>query len=620
MTESSEICIAYGLWHIDEARTHAARGMTIVCFDSLVERELTKENIPCISLRDVIDSETGEEEWWLRAHEVAREWYRLPAMKFFKYRDIPIGEALEPILMAEYLMKLFYYARIYTALKKMYPDARLSIPVIIKKDEPTAECLVSLERRAVVDAARMAGFQIITLDKPVAPYKRAFFRTVLKSLFVRIYNALISFAPRRSIKIYASEYWSHIGPVMEQMDDGELVLVESGELTHIPWRQLFKHRIRTRHPRDEIRGAERTAAVQILAEFMEQWEIAKKDVAEYLLRVRGELDWSPVLEAFEYLVAYAPRIIAEIDALHRIMEEEKPDIVLQLASVSDRQHQFFLTARVAAQLKVSSVELQHSAMYMDPRSAFSRIETDYLATYGADTNSWHERIGHARERLIAVGSPRFDQCINERGGAIEKGKQLFTQLGLDAKRPVLLAAVPFSDANLFHADSYQLADFFKAIHAAQSAIPGMQVLFKCRNHKYVDITRKHIQGLFIGDSVIVGGEDIFPLLCASDAVVCNNSTVIYQTMLAKKPLVLYPWKSFETYDARVYAPAPPLARTSKEVVDVIARMFTDASYRDGLLVRQKDFLGGYSFNGKSSERMGAFIRRLSRKQNGTTSY
>ncbi|MDP2650063.1 MAG: CDP-glycerol glycerophosphotransferase family protein, partial [bacterium] len=218
------------------------------------------------------------------------------------------------------------------------------------------------------------------------------------------------------------------------------------------------------------------------------------------------------------------------------------------------------------------------------------------------------------ERLIAIGSPRFDRYVNARAGAFEKGKQLFTQLGLDTKRKVLLITVPFSDVNTYAFDSYQLAEFFEAIHTAQSVIPGIQVLFKFRRHECDGATREYLQELFITDYAIAGSEELFPLLCASDAVVSGNSTVIYETMLAQKPLVLYPWKSFDTYNARVCEPAAPLARTAREAVQVLARIFADASYREELMERQKCFIKRYSFDGKSSARMGEFIRGLLQKQ------
>lgn len=614
MTKQKEIFIAYEQRHINEASSRSEKGMTVVCLDFLVERELKKKSIPCVSLRDFLDLDAGEEEWWLLAQDVAREWYRLPAMKFFEYGGIRIGEVVEPIMAAEYLTKLFYYARIYTALKKAYPGAHFTIPALLVDNALTDDCLISFERRAVIDAARMVGLHLDVLGKSVAPHKRPISRIEWKSLLVRIYNTLIRFVPRRRLKIYASEYWSHIGPVIERMDDTELVLmVDSGELRHIPWRQLLAHRVRVRNPDDAIRDANRTTTVRLSKEFVEQWGTAEKEVAQYLAGVRGELDWSPVLEACEYLMTYASRVIAGIDVLRRIMTEEKPDIVLQLASVGGRGYYFFTMARVATQLNIPSVELQHSASYVDPRVVFSRIETEYLATYGDKANSWYERsASHARSRLISVGSPRFDHYLGERDDARKKGKEMLKQLGLDPARPVLFAAVPYTTENLFHLDSYQLAEFFETIRAAQRTVPGLQVLFKCRNYRYVGATQAYLKGVFDADYAVAGREDIFALLCASDAGVCGCSTVLFQVMLAKKPLIFYPWKIYNTYHAQMYAQAAPFGGTTEEAVRYLTRVFADASYRDELLERQERFLEEYAFDGHSSERIAGLIEQLTR--------
>ena len=615
MTQTpDEIYIVDESGHIDEARVRAERGATLVCIDFFVERELMKKSIPFVSLREVmaVETDADAEAWWVLSHEISREWYRLPTMKFFEYEGIRIAEAPEP-MMGTYLARLFYYVRIYTALKKVYPNARFSIQAPVVREVPDVYCLATFISWAIIDAARMARLPL-EFEGKHAVLKYPFPRPSWRSFFMRVYNTLIGLAPRRSFKIYASEYWTHVAPVVDRLEDTELVLLESKRFYHIPWRQLFKHRIRIFYPNGEIRGSEEREVMRISEKFIEQWGTAKGEVAAYLAGARGGFDWGPVLEACEYLILYAPRVIADIRAMQRIMKKEGPDVVLQMASVGGPRHYFFLMARVAAQLGIPSLELQHAGATTDPRSIFSRIETDYLATYGADVNTWHERIGHAPERLIPVGSPRFDEYVNRRAAGVEKGKQLFLQLGLDPARPVLLAVVPVAENYVSLSDSYQLAEYFEAIRTVQKESSGLQVLFKFHNDKSFGAAPEYLRELFPTDSAIVGSKEIFPLLCASDAVVCNNSTVIYETMLVKKPLVLYPWWSHDTYHACVYERAAPVLYTAQkaEAIHLISRMCTDVAYRKKLLAQQEHFLEGYSFDGKSSERVAALLRDLPR--------
>lgn len=612
IADTKEIFIAYESAHIDEARARAERGATVVCLDFWVELECKKTGVPCVSMQDMLDGAMAEEAWYVLAHEVAREWYRLPAMKFFEYDGIRIAEAPEPA-MESYLARLFYYARRYSILKKAYPDAQFTIPAPVVNDAANAYCLASFIAVAAIDAARMAGLRFAILGTRLAPKAYAFPRASRKSLVMRVYNTLIGLMPRRGFKIYASEYWTYTAPIVPYLNDTELIVLESREFYKIPWQKILKHRIRIRYPHDVISGSEEHKVRRITEKYKEQWEAAKEEVATYLAGVRKELDWSPVLEACGYLITYAPRVIADIRALQRIMKKEKPDIVLQMASVGGPQHYFFLMAKVAKELGIPSLELQHAGATIDPRSVYSRIETDYLATYGADVNVWHERLGNAPGRLIAAGSPRFDQYVNERARGIAKGKQLFIELGLDPARPVLLAVVPSSEAYVNSVDSYQLAEFFGAIRAAHRTVPGLQVLFKFRGYNHIGAAREYLQELFPADCAIAGNEDIFSLLCASDAAVCHNSTVIYQAVLAQKPLVLYPWKRFDTYHAQVYSRAAPLFYSAREAIGSISRMFTDASYREELLACQKQFLKGYSFDGQSSKHVAELLHTLAQK-------
>lgn len=607
-----EIFIAYESEHINEAHSRAEAGATVIVFNFLVERELKERGVPYISLRDIIDMKAEEGDWSILSHEVAREWYRIPVMMFFTYEGIRIAEAPEPVMQA-YLARLFYYVLVYAAIKKAYPNAQVFIPEpSVLGDSAAAVCLAPFVQWAVIDAARMVGLRYSTHGFRTVPVYVSP-RLSWKWLVLRAYNMLVGLVPRRGFKIYASEYWTHFMPIVPYLQDAELMLLESRGFTNIPWRQILAHRIRIFHSHNVSSGAEQQDTMRISAEFANQWKIAKKEVMGYLVSVRNDLDWSPVLEACEYLIAYAPRVIADIKTLRRIMQKEKPDLVLQMASVGGPEHYFFLVAQVARQLHIPSLELEHATATTDPRSVYCRIETDYLATYGEDVNRWHKRIGHAPERLIAVGSPRFDRYVNERAQGVERGKRILAELGLDTARPVLFASIPFSDVYVGTPDSYQLAEFFAAIRAVQEKVPGLQVLFKFRSRSHVGAMHNYLQELFPADVAMAADEDIFALLCASDAAVCNNSTVIYQAILSGKPLVLYPWKAFDSYHAQVYAQEIPLFYHAREVIDSLVRIFREESYREELLARQRQFLKRYSFDGKSSGRVAALLRTLSKQ-------
>lgn len=604
--------ICYEMGQIDEACAWAQRGGAVVAFDFFVECELQKRGISVVSPQEFLRDDTGEEKWWELSQSIAREWYRLPAMSFFQYRDISIGEALEPMLES-YLSRLFYYVRLLERIKDTHPHESLYIPAISTNSPATAGPLAFFEQSALVDAARMLHLQVQTSSSPPTPRKHLFPRAAWKSFFISLYNSLVSIAPRRSLRIYASEYWSHIAGAISSMKDTELVLMESSELKNISWRDILAHRIRVQHPADVATQAMKRNARTKELNFQSQWSSAETSVSSYLSSLHPNLDWQPLVEASGYLVAYSPRVITDIDALYKIMQVEKPHVVLQRASLGARQHHFFLMAQVARALGIPSVEVQHAAAYLDPRSLHSRIETTVLASYGPYTSAGYERLGYPKEKLVSVGSPRFDRCIDAYSGAKSKGENILRDLGIDLSRPVLLVAVPSCApiANQITLDSYGLAQFFRDIHIATSSIKGLQVVFKFRSNGEAEPVRGYIKELFSRDFAIVGEGDLFSLLRASSAAIAGNSSVIYEALLADAPLLLYPWKSWDRSMKEVYVPAalmPPGAEQLSKELQAILQGFVQ---REKLITQGRSFLKGYAFDGRSAERMRALLQKYS---------
>lgn len=609
MTASSEkIFIVYEADHLTEAATLAASGLQIVCLDFLLEKECKKRNISFTPLRNFVDADTGEEEWWVMSHDVSREWYRVAEMDFFKYKGVRIAEAPEPIMQA-YLAKIFYYVRIFITLKKAYPKANFQVSHP-KSTNMSSDCLTAFQPWAVLDAARMVGLVQSSEYARTVPARYQFEQATWKSRLTEVYNILIGLLPRHRRKVYMSGYWTHAESLVPLMKDTDIIVLETKKFMEVPWLQRISHRMKFMYPHGPVSGTAENNARRIGDDFMKKWLKAKQGVVRYLGTVRSDLDWSPVLEACEHVVTYSPRVVADIDALFKIMEREKPDLVLQMASVGGPHHYFLLMARAAKHFGIPSMELQHATVTIDPRSVFCRIETDYLMTYGQSINNWHEQIGHDKNRLISVGSPRFDKYVNDRAAGLEKGKQMLRSVGLDPNRPVLLVAVPFSETYASAIDSYQLAEFLSTVREIQRKSPGLQVLFKCRVPKLVRVTTEYLGDLFSNAWAITGEEDIFPFICASDAVICNNSTVIYQAAIVEKPLVLYPWKRFDSYHAQIYAPLIPIAYSAEEAVEAISRIFVDPAYKLKLLADQKEFLKGYIFDGKSSLRTAEIVAKF----------
>lgn len=597
--------VIYDLEHIEAAVAHAKAGGEILAINFWAERALAGRGVAFRSYADYRTSNADEGSLIAKAQIAAREWYRIPEMQFFEHKGIPLGEALESGFVI-YLGRLSYYRTIFERILDVNPGAHLIVPYPAAQISAATGPLTHFEMSAAVDAARAAtatrNLPFSTIgEAPRSPQRHVHPDSRLHTALVGLYNAVIKFAPRRKMKIYATEYWHHIAPCIERMNDVELVLMERGELRNIPWRQIWKHRVRLVHPRDAASARVRRVAREAVERFRKKWPAARSALAAH--EIFALMEWTQVEPVLEYLVcAYAERVVVEIEAFEKLLRHERPDKVLLRVSISSYQTHFFVLARMARRLGIPSVEIQHAGAHVDPRSVYSRLETDYLASYGPYVREWYERLGVAGERILPVGSPRFDRCIIERDEALIQGKQLLQEAGLDPGQPVLLVAVPD-----VRTDSYVLADLFRVVRIAQKRVPGLQVVFKFRSERRPPELSDFVHETFSSSAVCMGTEDLFSLLCASDAVVCGNSTVLYEAMLAHIPLLLYPWRASDTYHAEMYAPAAPILYSAQDLADAVTKVFSDTGYCIELVARQKRFLERYSFDGHSSERLAALL-------------
>lgn len=604
-TSSSSLFVAYDLEHIEMAVEHAVRGGEIVSLNFWVERALTRRGVAYRSYRDYQLSNVDDEPLATVAQTVAREWYRIPELRFFEHKSIPLGEALESGF-GIYLGRLIHYRALIERIFDANPSVHLVVPYPQSKPSATTGPLTHFEMSVVVDVARVAAirrnlpFDTIG-EAPIPSKQHVHSNPHWHTIIVAMYNTLIGLVPRRKIKMYATEYWRNIAPCIERMDDVELILMERSELRNVPWWQIWKHRVRLMHPRDVANMKIRRVGRTTVEQFRKEWLTARAVLASHPIMTLVE--WSLVEPALEYLVCvYAERVVVEAETFEKLLQHEKPDKVLLRVSISSYQTHFFILARMARRLGIPSIEIQHAGAHIDPRSVYSRLEADYLASYGSYVRGWYERMGVTGERIVSIGSPRFDRCILARESARAQGIHLLQGAGLNLAQPVLLFAVPD-----LQTDSYELANLFRTVRVAQERILGLQIILKFRNTQRTPELRDFVHETFPTAMVCMDKEDLFSLLCVSSVVVCGNSTVLYEALLARVPLLLHPWRMSDTYHAKMYAPAAPILYSASELVDAVVKVFRDSTYRTELLMRQDRFLEGYSFDGRSSERLIALL-------------
>ena len=186
------------------------------------------------------------------------------------------------------------------------------------------------------------------------------------------------------------------------------------------------------------------------------------------------------------------------------------------------------------------------------------------------------------------------------------------QLGLDPQKPTVLVGVPgeYTSLSVTHHSSFEVAKTFIDVRALQSSIPDLQIIFKFRPRGASPHHRAYLQELFgEGRMAIAEYEDLFSMLQLADIVLSPNSSVIYEAILAQKPVVLFPWKLSDAHHA-IYAEGA-LATDSKVLMtSLIQKLLQDKRFYIESQEKGQLFLKKYySFDGHASERIVDLLRR-----------
>lgn len=617
-----ELVLIFELEQIEDVLAYIKQSATmprLIACDFWVERELAKRGVVSESFSKWSLSDEERADWLKVAGDIAREWYRIPEMDFFTHRGIRLAEASEPAIDG-YLQFLFYY---FLPLKKILHEAGETVSVVVPNKHvsvpQSSGSFTKYEITAITDLiyflAKEKNITVIELGQApmgaVLPFPpQPFLINALKT-----YNFFMrAVGPRKPLRIFASENWYHIAPFIEKMDDVELVLMDRSEIRNIPLGQLWKHRIRFIHPIDIQTPALRKVAEEKQQAYASTWKTAQRAVSNMPQFMHEHASfWPLVAPAFNFFVEeYARRLVYDADALATIYKNEKIGKVLLRASVSGHQPHFYIAAKVAMAMNIPSIELQHAGAVLDPHNVSSRMEASYLAGYGTLTRDiYAKNHGYPPGRMRPIGSPRFDAYRNRALLTQEARDALVCELGLDPARPIVLAATPSDQTALVpHVfDSYENARLFKDMAALQKALPQIQVVFKFRGPKScAPQHREYIDELFGGKNYAVVGDDLFMRIRMSDIAFSGNSTAMYEVMMAKPPLVLFPWRKTDIYSLPIYSLAAPVVFTHAERVAIVTKILNNPAYAKELVENGTAFLEQhYAFDGHASERMIALL-------------
>jgi hypothetical protein len=272
--------------------------------------------------------------------------------------------------------------------------------------------------------------------------------------------------------------------------------------------------------------------------------------------------------------------------------------VLLRASVSGQTH-FGVLAMVAKKLGVPAIELQHGLEYLGPGSISRAHAAEFLALYGPAIRRELEQVGYEPERLVDIGSPRFD---------IYKG--------ISPQKNGTIVCIG-SDITLGgSADAYDCEEYYAAFFRSlpDTAKPVIKLRGSVREAFFREMIAR-VQGRFA--PAIETTRPLREIFKETQMVVSCYSTAVLEGLQCGIPTILFPTSEPDLvvghyhFDRYVEAGAFTIAKDVGELGAALKVLGTDAAY-DARSRQIRSFMAKeFCFDGKASERLAAYIRKLS---------
>lgn len=595
--ESKHLVVASEPAHV--AALSAYPGATILALDREIEYLLDEKGVAFISARGYRGTEQLARITC--ADEYVSTLFASSAWSFFAYRDIRIGPIITFILQ-EYLDFHLYYADLFARVAKERPERSW---IVLPPSNPPPRSggpLAGFMHRSVIDAAELIAKQYgVACTSPAPRYTLARQRvrqgvfSIQRALFgaaINLLSAVARFGTRsRAVRLLVSDYWRNIGPLMEALPDAEITLLDRAEARHIPFALMRAHRMRFKHLAADIPGR---SASDAAAPYLIRWNELSPELPR---AIYAGIEFTPIVRAaLDVLMRdAAPDILTQIDAAYSLFSE-RPTAVLLRVSVSGQTH-FAVLAEVAKRLRVPAIELQHGLEYLGPGSLSREHAAEHIATYGPLIDQELRSVGYAPERLVPIGSPRFDG---------------YASVAPDRDGVLLLLGPDVYAGGGF--DSYDTEDYFMSFFRA---VPnGMPVAIKLRSGIREMFFRKLIER--------VKGEveprieitrPLMEILTETRLLVSCYSTAILEALQCGLPVVLLTVGAFDrTTSGRHFALYPsglvPIVTGDRELGEALGALAAAGAYEkrsaDIRAFMQKEFL----FDGNARERFAAYIRSL----------
>mgnify|MGYP001617079035 FL=1 len=590
----------------------------IVSLDAEIDFALEKRGTPFISGKTLQDRTTPAA--YVRADEITRALYDNERMSFLRYRNVSLLDSLR-FSTQIYVGRLLHYIDVIERFAESVPDLKhLAVPISVVPVSKTSDPLAVEESKIVYEAARLvaerrkidcepydmrsATLQVKNRWQGLAfALKRTLFGTALSLL-----NALMALRPRRPLRILASDYWRSLAPILRQLPEAELVLLDRSQVLQASFANIWRHKVRFMHIEQfvPLKGSRR--ARLYAKECEEKWMAVCKDMLASLDLSFRDIPLADTMERIltHLVTTMVPDVIRDIEGAYAMYERLSPNAVLLRASAS-RQRHFSVLPLVAREVGIPALEVQHGGEYLGPGSGTRRHAAYYFATYGPLVCDEFRALGYEEERLLPVGSPRFDAYVQDaqKASIHKKGASL-----------TILSNKPTMDISERYG-TYSIEEYFKTLGDATREILNARLLVASRSTtvRAAFLEEARARGLVGVDYESVGTTPLPKLFVQTDIFVCSYSTVVYEALLYRLPVILAAFAPTEKMMADFHfghfekAGALLIAHSPEELSTMLQKLSADPEARARMSSAAEAFMKEqFSFDGHASERIAALIR------------
>ena len=590
----------------------------IVSLDAEIDFALEKRGIPFVSGK-TLQNRTAPSAY-IRAEEMVRAVYDHNELSFLSYRNISCTRSLR-FSAHIYLGMLLYHIDVLERFMEGAPKIEhVVVPIPIASTSKTSDVLAIEESRIVYEAARLVTerrgvrcepYDTHSVTSRLKTHWQGWVFTAKRTLFgiaLTILNTVIALRPRRPIRIVASDYWRNISPTMRQLPEAELILIDRKEAFSAGLKNIWRHNIRFLHINHFLSLLGRQRARIHTNACIKEWMNVRKSVFASLNFTFCGADLNQTMErVMTRLIETAlPDIVADIEAAYALYERLSPDAVLLRASVS-RQRHFPILALVAREVSIPALEVQHGGEYLGPGSGNHNHAAHFLATYGPLVCNEFRTLGYEQKRLLPIGSPRFDAYIADAQKKAARQKESSTL--------TILSNTPTMDINERYG-TYSIEEYFKTLGGAVRKISNARLLVASRSNILSEFNKEARARGFVGVNYeSVGTTPLTELFRRADIFVCSYSTVVYEALIYRLPVILTAFAPVEKMMANFHfshfekAGALAIAHTPEELREIVGKLAANPEARARMSSAAEAFMKEqFSFDGHASERIAALIR------------